>query len=222
MRFHVVTLFPEVIDAYTGASIIGRAQKNKVIKVQSVQLRDFAGNKWGKVDERPFGGGPGMVLRAEPVVKAVEKIKKGIKNQELRIKKKAKTKVLITAAGGVQFTNAYAQKLVKNYTDVVIVCGRYEGIDERARKILKAENISVGPYVLTGGEVPALAIIDATARHIEGVLGKFESVEEKRVSSHEIYTRPEVLEHAGRKYRAPKVLLSGHHAKMEEWKKGTK
>ena len=216
MRFHVVTLFPEVIDAYTQASILGRAQKNKIISVKSVQLRDFAGNRWGKVDERPFGGGPGMVLRAEPVVKAVGKIRSKIRN------KKAKVKVLITAAGGAPFTNAYAQKLVKNYSDVVIMCGRYEGIDERARKILKAENISVGPYVLTGGEVPALAIIDATARHIEGVLGKFESVEENRVSSHEIYTRPETLEHAGKKYRVPKVLLSGHHKKMEEWKKGAK
>ncbi len=216
MKFHVVTLFPEVIDAYTQASILGRAQKNKIISVKSVQLRDFAGNKWGKVDERPFGGGPGMVLRAEPVVKAVGKIRSKIKN------KKAKVKVLITAAGGTPFTNAYAQKLVKNYSDVVIVCGRYEGIDERARKILNAENISVGPYVLTGGEVPALAIIDATARHIEGVLGKFESVEENRVSSHEIYTRPEVLEYKDKKYRVPKVLLSGHHAKMEEWKKGAK
>lgn len=219
MNFHVVTLFPDVIDVYAQASILGRAQKNKIIAVKATQLRDFAGNKWGKVDERPFGGGPGMVLRAEPVVKAVEKIKKKVESGKLKVgNQKPKVKVLITAAGGKEFSNAYARSLAKKYSDVVIVCGRYEGIDERARKILKAENVSVGPYVLTGGELPALTIIDATARQIPGVLGKFESVEEERVSSHEIYTRPESLAHAGKNYRVPKVLLSGHHAKMDEWK----
>ena len=206
MNFHVVTLFPEVIDAYTSASILGRAQREKLLKVKTYQLRDTAGNKWGKVDERPYGGGPGMVLRAEPVIKAVEKIRKG-----------KKIKVLVTAAGGKLFTNAYAKKLSK-LKDVIIVCGRYEGIDARAIKALKAEEVSVGPYILTGGEVPAMAIIDATARQIKGVLGKFESLEESRVASHEIYTRPEVLKIKGKSYRVPKVLLSGHHANMNVWK----
>jgi tRNA (guanine37-N1)-methyltransferase len=210
MNFHVVTLFPEVIDTYAETSILGRAQKEKIISVKAHQLRDFAGNKWGKVDERPFGGGPGMVLRAEPVVKAVEKIQK---------KSKGKTKVIITSAGGKPLTNAYARKLTK-YDNVIIVCGRYEGIDARAKKILKAEEVSVGDYILTGGELPALTIIDAAARQIKGVLGKFESLEESRVASHEIYTRPEILKFKGKNYRAPKVLLSGHHAKMDEWKNG--
>ena len=208
MNFHVVTLFPEVIDAYTSASILGRAQREKLLKVKTYQLRDTAGNKWGKVDERPYGGGPGMVLRAEPVIKAVQQITKN---------KSQKTKVLVTAAGGKPFTNAYAKKLLK-YKDVIIVCGRYEGIDARAIKALKAEEVSVGPYILTGGEVPAMAIIDATARQIKGVLGKFESLEESRVASHEIYTRPEVLKVKGKSYRVPKVLLSGHHANMDSWK----
>lgn len=206
MRFHVVTLFPEVIETYTSASILGRAQKEKKLTVKTVHLRPFAGNKWGKVDERPYGGGPGMVIRAEPVIKAVEKIRKG-----------KKMKVIITAAGGKELTNAYAKKLSKE-KDVIIVCGRYEGIDARAKKALKAEEISVGPYILTGGEVPALAIIDATARQIKGVLGKFESLEESRVASHEIYTRPEILAHKGKKLRVPKVLLSGNHANMDAWK----
>jgi tRNA (guanine37-N1)-methyltransferase len=203
MNFHVVTLFPEVIEAYTSASILGRAQKEKKLKVKTYQLRDFAGNKWGKVDERPYGGGPGMVLRAEPVIKAAQKAIKG-----------KKAKVIITSPGGKPLTNAYAKALTK-YKDVVIVCGRYEGLDARTKKILKAEEVSVGPYILTGGEVPALAIIDAAARQIQGVIGKFESLEESRVASHDVYTRPEVLKVKGKSYRVPKVLLSGHHANID-------
>jgi tRNA (guanine37-N1)-methyltransferase len=206
LNFHVVTLFPEVIDAYAGASILGRAQKEKLLKVKAYQLREFAGNKWGKVDERPYGGGPGMVLRAEPVIKAVHKIMG-----------KKKMKVLVTSAAGKPLTNAYAKKL-STLKDVVIVCGRYEGIDARAIKALKAEEVSVGPYILTGGEVPALAIIDCAARQIKGVLGKFESLEESRVASHDVYTRPEALSIKGKSYRVPKVLLSGHHANKDLWK----
>jgi tRNA (guanine37-N1)-methyltransferase len=203
MNFHVVTLFPEAVEAYTNASILGRAQKAKLLKVKIYQLRDHAGNRWGKVDERPYGGGPGMVLRAEPVITAVN-----------QIRKTKKMKVLITSAGGKPLTNAYAKALAK-HKDVVIVCGRYEGIDARAKKALKAEEISVGDYILTGGEVPAMAIIDATARQIPGVLGKFESLEERRVASHDVYTRPEVLKVKGKNYRVPKVLLSGNHATID-------
>jgi tRNA (guanine37-N1)-methyltransferase len=207
MNFHVITLFPETIDAYSNASIIGRAQKEKLLSVKAIQLRDYVTNKWRKVDERPYGGGPGMVIQAEPVVKAVDKIRRS----------RPKAKVIFTSAGGKTFTNAYAKKLAKQ-KDVVIVCGRYEGIDARVKKILKAEEVSVGPYILTGGEIPALAIIDATARQIKGVLGKFESLEEGRVASHDVYTRPEVYIYKGKKYRVPKVLLSGDHAKMNIWK----
>jgi tRNA (guanine37-N1)-methyltransferase len=207
MNFHVVTLFPETIEAYTNASILGRGQKENFFKVKTYQLRDFVTNKWGKVDERPYGGGPGMVVQAEPVIQAVQRIKKS----------KPKAKVLITSAGGKALTNAYAKSLLKN-KDVIIVCGRYEGIDARAKKILKAEEVSVGPYILTGGEVPALAIIDAAARQIKGVLGRFESLEESRVASHDVYTRPEVITVKGKAYRVPKVLLSGNHAQMDQWK----
>jgi tRNA (guanine37-N1)-methyltransferase len=209
MNFHVVTLFPEVIEAYTNASILGRAQKEKKFSVKTYQMRDFATNKWSKVDERPYGGGPGMVIQAEPIIRAVEAIKRSKRNK--------KAKVIITSAGGKPLTNAYAKSLLKN-KDVIIVCGRYEGIDARTQKVLKAEEVSVGEYILTGGEVPALAIIDAAARQIKGVLGRFESLEESRVASHEIYTRPEVLKVKGKSYRVPKVLLSGHHAQMDAWK----
>lgn len=211
MKFHVISLFPEVIDAYTDASILGRAQREKILAVKSYQLRDSVTNKWGKADERPYGGGPGMILQAEPVIRAVEAIQKKIKGTK-------KAKVLITAAGGKLLTNAYAKNLYKKYKEVIIVCGRYEGIDARAKKVLEAEEVSVGPYILTGGEVPALAIIDATARQIPGVLGKFESLEEGRVASHEMYTRPEVLIHKGKKYRVPKVLLSGNHKLLDLWR----
>lgn len=210
MKFYVITLFPEVIEAYTGASILGRAQKEKKLQIKTYQLRASVRNKWGKADERPYGGGPGMVLQAQPVIDAVSKIRG-----------KRKIKVLITAAGGKPLTNAYAKSLAKE-KEVIIVCGRYEGIDSRAKKVLKAEEVSVGPYILTGGEVPALAIIDATARQIKGVLGKFESLEEGRVASHEIYTRPEVLIYKGKKYRVPKVLLSGHRANIDLWKQKKK
>lgn len=207
-RFDVITLFPETIDAYASASILGRAQKAKLLTVKAHQLRDSSKHKWSQVDFRPYGGGPGMVLEAESVVRAAEKAKK----------KGAKVKVIMTSAGGKPLTNAYAKALVKKYDQVVIVCGRYEGVDARAAKILKAEEISVGEYVLTGGEVPALAIIDAAARHIPGVLGKSESIEESRVASHDVYTRPEVLAHKGKKYRVPKVLLSGNHKEIDAWR----
>ncbi len=210
MTFHVITLFPEVVEAYTSASILGRAQKQKLLKVTTYQLRDTAGNKWGKVDERPYGGGPGMVLRAEPIIKAVQKIK----GKDGLIYQSKKTKILITAAGGKPLTNEFAKKL-STYKNVIIVCGRYEGVDARVKKVLKAEEVSVGPYILTGGEVPAMAIIDATARQIKGVLGKFESLEESRVASHDIYTRPESLIYQTKKYTVPKVLLSGHHANID-------
>jgi tRNA (guanine37-N1)-methyltransferase len=233
MKFHVVTLFPEVIDAYAQASILGRAQREKILSIQSYQLRDFVAgpvkpknghgaSEWSykKIDERPYGGGPGMIIQAEPVIRAVESILKKIskKKKSGLIYQSTKTKVLITAAGGKPLTNAYAKNLSKKYAEVIIVCGRYEGLDARAKKVLKAEEVSVGPYILTGGEVPALAIIDATARQIPGVLGKLESLEEGRVASHEMYTRPEILTYKGKKYRVPKVLLSGNHKLLDAWK----
>lgn len=209
MHFHIITLFRGLFDGYLGESIIARAKERGLIDFHFYNIRDFAQNKWKKVDERPYGGGPGMVLTADPIIRAAKKAIGG----------KKKVKVIILSPGGVQFTNEYATKLVKNYKHIVFIVGRYEGIDARVKKILKAEEVSVGPYVVSGGEAPALIIMDAVMRQLPGVLGKDASVEERRVSSHEIYTRPEVYVHNGKKYKVPKVLLSGHHKKIDSWKK---
>ncbi|KKS49813.1 MAG: tRNA (guanine-N(1)-)-methyltransferase [Candidatus Nomurabacteria bacterium GW2011_GWA2_43_66] len=169
-----------------------------------------------RVDDRPYGGGPGMVLRPELFLKAFAKIKIPSPGRG----KKNKTKVILFSPSGKKFNTAYAKKLVKQkYTDIILISGRYEGIDARMQKILKAEEISIGDYVLTGGELPAMVLIDSISRQIPGVLGKYESLEEERVSSSEVYTRPEVFKYRGKNYKVPKVLLSGNHKKIEEWKK---
>lgn len=209
MRFHIITIFPEMFDSYLKESIIGRAIKDKKIKINFYNPMDFCEPK-RRVDDRPYGGGPGMVLRPELFLKAFSKIK---------LKDKKKTKIILFSPSGKKFDTAYTKAIAKKYTDIVLISGRYEGIDARAGKILKAEEISIGDYVLTGGELPAMVLIDSTSRQIPGVLGKYESLEEERVSSSEVYTRPEVLKHKGKNYRVPKVLLSGDHKKITEWKR---
>ena len=227
MKFHIITLFKEACDAYLSASIIGRARKEKRISIKYQNPRDFVDNTWGKVDERPYGGGPGMVMSALPVVHAVQKALKGFVNlssDEGFTKPKQGRKAVIVwfSPSGKQFTNKDADVLAK-YDDVVLVCGRYEGIDERARKILKTlalvKEFAVGEAVYTGGEVPALAIIDAVTRRLPGVLGKDSSVEERRIASSAVYTRPETILYKGKKYRVPSVLKTGHHSDIDNWRK---
>lgn len=217
MNFHVITLFPDACKAYTDASILGRAQAKPAkagrlrgkapITVKYYDLRDFAIGKHNKTDDRPYGGGPGMVMYAEPILKAVKKALG-----------RGSAKVLIMSPRGKQFDQEHAKKLAKGKKDIVLIAGRYEGIDARVKKILKAEEVSVGPYTLTGGELPALSIIDAVSRHIPGVLGKGESIEESRVSSGEMYTRPDVLVWQKKKYKVPDVLKSGHHKNIDTWR----
>ncbi len=214
MRFHIVTLFPKAFDSYLNESIIARAIKDRKIKVKFYNPRDYSSDKWKRIDQKPYSGGPGMVIQAEPVIKAIEKILGG-----LTAKAKSKVKIVWFAPNGKQFDTAYAKKTAKKYTDIVLICGRYEGIDARVKKIFKTESVSVGPYVLTGGELPAMVFVDCVARQIEGVLGNFSSLEESRISSHNVYTRPEVFEYKGNKYKVPKVLLSGNHKLIENWKK---
>ena len=213
MKFHLITLFEEACDAYLSASIIGRARKEKKIFVSYQTPRDFVDNKWGKVDERPYGGGPGMVMMALPVVKAVMK---GLRNPS-----KKKAVIIWFSPGAKQFTNKDADALAK-YTDVILVCGRYEGIDERAKKILKTlapvKEFAVGEAVYTGGEVPSLAIVDAVTRRLPGVLGKDASVEERRIASSAVYTRPETISYKGKRYCVPAVLQTGHHANIDKWR----
>jgi len=228
MNFHVVTLFPEVCQAYTDASVLGRAQKTdkgkgakvrgKKISVQYYNPRDFSKNKHKKVDDRPYGGGPGMVMTAEPILKAWEKAvgRKMLGASSAKTRNRIKT--LIMSPRGKVFTNKLAKDYAKKYDHLVLISGRYEGIDARVKKILKAEEVSVGDYVLTGGELPALTIIDSISRQIPGVLGEFESLEEERVTSGETYTRPEILEYKKKKYKVPPVLVEGNHKKIEEYR----
>jgi len=192
--------------------MLGRAQESKKIKISYYNPRDFTKDKHSRVDRRPYGGGPGMVLEAEAVLMAVDKARGRKKN----------VKIIFLGAGGKQFTDIYAKKCVKKYAHVILIAGHYEGVDARVRKVLRAEEVSIGPYILTGGEVPALVVVDVMARFVGGVLGNEASLEDSRAPSSEVYTRPEVLTYKGKKYRVPKVLLSGHHKNIEEWKKGRK
>ena len=217
MRFHIITIFPEMFDSYLDESIIGRAIKEKKISVKFYNPRDFIKapkNNYRPVDDKPYAGGPGMVMKAEPILRAVEKAIS-------TVQKFSKNKILIInfVPSAEKFTTEFAKKVSKKYTDVILICGRYEGIDARVDKILKTKQISIGDYVLTGGEIPAMVLVDCVSRQIEGVLGNFDSREEERVSSSEVYTRPEILKYKNKNYKVPKVLLSGNHKDIEEWKK---
>ncbi|MBA3732899.1 tRNA (guanosine(37)-N1)-methyltransferase TrmD [Patescibacteria group bacterium] len=213
MKFHVITLFPSAFDSYLNESIISRAIADKKIKVSFYNPRDYSDDKWKRVDQKPYSGGPGMVIQALPTIKAIEKALTQIKRN-----KKSKVKIIFFSPGGKQFNTEYAKQTSKKYTDIILVAGRYEGIDARIKKVFKMEDVSVGPFVLTGGELPAMVLLDCVARQVEGVLGNFSSLEESRVSSHDVYTRPEIFQYKGKKYKVPKILLSGDHKKIEAWK----
>jgi tRNA (guanine37-N1)-methyltransferase len=237
MQFHIITIFPDIFDSYLNESIIGRAIKENRISVKFYDPRDYVKsqnkNNYRPVDDKPYGGGPGMVMRPEPILKAVEKAistaisfskVKGAKVQTIRKRIGRLNKILIInfVPSAEKFTTGLAKKISKNYTDVILICGRYEGIDARVDKILKTKKLSIGDYVLTGGEIPAMILIDCISRQIKGVLGNFDSREEERVSSSEVYTRPEILKYNKKNYRVPKVLLSGNHKEIEGWKKSKK
>lgn len=213
MRYHVVTIFPNMFDSYFAESIISRAIENKLIEVHTYALREYTVDKHRRVDGRPYGGGPGMVMWVDPLIRCVEKIQKKITKR-----KNTKTLIVMFNPGGDMFTNILAKSSAKKYTDIIFICGRYEGVDTRVKKILKAKEWSIGEYVLTGGELPAMVCIDAITRQIEGVLHANDSLEETRIASHEIYARPEVYEYNGKKYRVPKVLLSGNHKEIDAYR----
>lgn len=215
ITFHIVTIFPEVFKGYLEESILKRAQRSRKVSFRFYNPRDFASDKHKRVDDKPYGGGPGMVMKAGPILKAVEAAlsKHGVRNSSV------KKKIIILSPSGKQLTNIYAERLAKQYRHIVLIAGRYEGIDARVKKALRAEEVSVGPYTLTGGEVPAMVVIDAVARRIKGVLGNELSIEEKRTSAGEVYTRPETMVRKGKRYSVPKVLLSGSHKEIDKWKK---
>lgn len=242
VKFHIITIFPNIFDSYLNESIIGRAIKNKHIKVLFYNPRDFIKapkNNYKPVDDKPYGGGPGMVMRAEPILRAVEKALSAVQKfssgprsssagasarpfRKLSSSFKPKILIINFIPSAEKFTTGMAKNISKKYTDVILICGRYEGIDARVDKILKTKKVSIGDYVLTGGEIPAMVLIDCISRQIEGVLGNFDSREEERISTSEVYTRPEVLKYGKKKYKVPKVLLSGNHKEIEKWKKSKK
>ena len=213
MKFIILTLFPQAFDSYLGISLLKRALDKKFIKIELVNLRDFGEGVHKSVDQRPYGGGAGMVLRVDIVAKALKalKLKKGKKGQLI---------ALMTPQGKV-FKQSHAREFSKLKT-MVLICGRYEGFDERIRSLVDTE-ISMGDFVLTGGEIPALAVLDAVARLVPGVVGKEESLVNEsfsesasgRILEYPQYTRPEIFN----KQRVPKVLLSGNHGKVDEWRK---
>lgn len=230
MKFDIITIFPEAFS-YLNESILKRARQNDLIEIKIHDLRDFTADKRRRVDDKSYGGGPGMVMRIEPIIKAVQFVKSKIK----------KSKIILFTPAGKQFDAKTAQRLAEEQSHLILICGHYEGIDARVEKVIKnfppeagqplaeklqIENLSIGPYVLTGGELPAMILIDAVSRHIPGVLGKKESLEEKRLGiGMPVYTRPEVFvwPSSGRnkkkkEYRVPGVLLSGNHLNINQWR----
>ena len=240
MKFFTITLFPEIITEYANTSILGRAQKAKLITVKSYQLRDYTKDKHHRTDGKPYGGGPGMVLWIDPIINNFIKILKEIEKDKKIIKKRILVVNFVPSAK--VFTNQLSSEYAKKYDYTIFVCGRYEGVDARANVVIKdilsvakkelkaknvdlifkIENISIGEFILTGGELPALIMLDSIARQIAGVLHDSESLEETRNASSDIYARPEIYERKigekKKKYKVPEVLLSGHHAKIEKWR----
>lgn len=210
IRFHVVSIFPEVVESYTNQSILKRAKEKKLADFKFYNIREYTTDKHGKVDDKPYGGGPGMVMNVDPIIRCVDKLKKKLD--------KKKTKIILFKPAGEKFTNSSAKKYAKKYTDIILVCGRYEGIDKRVETILRPEIVSIGDFVLTGGEIPAMVLIDATTRQIKGVLGDNESLEENRDSHDEFFTRPETYTYNKKKYRVPKEFLSGNPKLIKAWK----
>ncbi|NQV12310.1 tRNA (guanosine(37)-N1)-methyltransferase TrmD [Candidatus Uhrbacteria bacterium] len=210
MKIDIVTIFPEMVQPYLDGSILGRAQKIG-IKLKAVQLRDFAKGKHSQVDDTPYGGGAGMVMQVEPIDLAIKKLKS--------VFRKKKTRVIMTSAAGKTFAQKDAQRLAKNYDHIIFICGRYEGVDERVEKHLADESFSIGEYVLTGGELPALVMSDAIVRNIPGVLGnedtlKDESHDKPGVLEYPQYTKPELY----KGWEVPGVLTSGDHGRIKKWR----
>ena len=207
LRFDIITIFPKMFSAVLDESIIKRAREKEKVAIKVHDLRDYTTDKHRKVDDRPFGGGPGMVLMPQPLFDCVKKVKG-----------KRKVKVIYMCAGGMPLTQRKAKDLAKQ-KNLIIICGHYEGIDERVRAKLVDESISIGDYVLTGGEIPAMVVVDALTRLIPGVLGKEESLDDESFENNLLeypqYTRPANF----RGIKIPDVLLSGHHAAIKKWRK---
>ncbi len=220
MNFYVLTLFPEMIEDAMGVSVIGRALEKKLITLTTINIRDFAGNKHGKVDDYPYGGGAGMVMQPGPVYDAyqyaIELIEKKRKeNNQVPLEKSPKV-IYLTPQGSV-----FKQEMAQNFSkeeDVIFLCGHYEGIDERVLELIVTDNVSIGDYVLTGGEMPAMVVMDAISRLVPGVLNNDISAEIESFSENMLeypqYTRPVSFMDKD----VPEVLLSGNHGKVDAWR----
>jgi len=209
MKFDIVTIFPRMIEAGLAEGVVARGRERGLLDIVVHDLRDFTTDRHRSVDDVPYGGGPGMVMKPEPLVRAVERV---------RQRRGAPNAIVITSPQGRRFTQTEAERL-GGLAHVVLLCGRYEGMDERVASLLGAEELSIGDYVLSGGEIPALVIVDAVSRLMPGVVGDEQSVEEdsfrRGLLDYPHYTRP--AEFGGE--RVPEVLLSGHHAEVRRWRK---
>jgi len=212
MHASVITLFPALLEAYLATSVMGRAVVGGLVQVDLVDLRTYGEGPHRQVDDRPFGGGPGMVLMAEPVIRAVEDAREGHEEG---------VRTLVLSPQGRAFDQGMARELAGHEPGFVLVCGRYEGIDERALEVLEPEEVSLGDFVLSGGEVAAMAVLDATARLVPGVLGHDQSAEEDSFSAadgildHPHYTRPASVRGLG----VPEILRGGDHAAVARWRR---
>lgn len=210
MRFDILTLFPDMVNTVLSESIIGRAQKAELLSVRCHQIRDFANNKHNNVDDTPYGGGVGMVMAAPPIYACYEAATADVPSD-------AKRRTIYLSPRGRLFTQDVARELAE-YDQLTLICGHYEGVDERLLEEIVDEEISIGDYVLTGGEIPACILVDAVSRLLDGVLASPECYEGESIASglleYPQYTRPPVF--MGRE--VPSVLLSGHHAKIDAWR----
>ncbi|MCF0142559.1 MAG: tRNA (guanosine(37)-N1)-methyltransferase TrmD [Parasporobacterium sp.] len=213
MNFHIMTLFPEMIEAGMNTSIIGRAIKAGLLKVNAVNIREYSDEIHGQADDYPYGGGAGMVMQAQPIYDCFRAIVKDTGSDE-----KKNYRVLYTSPAGRLFDQAMARELALE-ENVIILCGHYEGVDQRALDLMEAEEVSIGDYVLTGGELPAMVMVDAISRMVPGVLTNADSGVEESFSDglleYPQYTRPQV--YMG--LEVPEILLSGHHANIEKWRR---
>lgn len=216
MNYHVLTLFPEMIEQGLNTSVIGRALEKGVLSLQTVNIRDFSEDKHNHVDDYPYGGGAGMVMAPGPVYRAYQYIEEQISNR--KAEQTGTPRVIYLTPQGRVFEQGIAKELAKE-EDLIFLCGHYEGIDERVLEMIVTDYISIGDYVLTGGELPAMVVMDAISRLVPGVLNnevsaEFESFQDNLLEYPQ-YTRPEVF--MGK--CVPEVLLSGHHAKIDQWRK---
>lgn len=207
MRFDIITIFPEMFSTVFSGGVARKAQENGLLEVYIHDLREYTHDRHRQVDDRPFGGGEGMVLKPEPVFEAVESIRR-----------EQKSRVFLLSPQGVKFDSGLARKLSR-FTQIILICGRYEGVDERVVRYLVDGEISIGDYVLTGGEPAAWVVVDAVSRFIPGVVGKEESVRRDSFFDGLLdfphYTRPRNF----RGFKVPQVLFSGNHAKIEDWRR---